>query len=1017
MGCRLYSHSGAPGGLPSGKGYRPWRVVAGLLALALILGFCGFSLARELAPAEKPPPTSGSEVALNPEERLWLTRHDGRIRVGITVIPPQVLPDNGAYKGLSVDYLRLLEGKLGVRFQLVPFATWNEVIQAARQRRIDMIFAAQRTPERLNYLLFTEPYLELPNMIVVRKERKGGSNLKEMAGWSVAVSKGSAVQEYLQREFPALDLHQVPDELTGLRQVSLGEVDAMVVEISRASYYIEKAGILNLHVSGEAGLVYRLRFAVRSDWPVLAHILDHGLAAIAPAERRAIYRRWILVPGQTSLTGRNIRIALLMLLGVVVLAVGCALTWNRTLRRKVRQRTAQLQQEMAERQRAEEGRRETELQLHALVDNLPHCLARFDTDCRHLFVNPAVTRTFGVPPEVFLGKTLREVGKLGDEEQSQLLEGLIKQAFATGEANTTEVQWQTVTGECWFEVMHVPERDPAGRVISVLGLAHDITRRKQTEDALLNSVAEVQDLYNQAPCGYHSLDRDGMFIRVNDTELRWLGYQRDEVIGKLCFSDLLTEAGRELFRESFPRFKEQGWISDLEFDLRRRDGSLLPVLLSATAVCADGEFLMSRSTIFDMTERRKSAAQEHLLSAIVHSTDDAIFAKDLDGTILSWNSGAERIYGYRAEEAIGRPVTMLVPREGQEELTTILRQLRQGERVEHFTTRRQRKDGRLISVALTISPIREPSGQVVGASTIARDVSEQMRAESEIASLNTELEGRVNERTLDLRESQRALMNIVEDLNEKTSELEAANAKLRELDHLKSMFIASMSHELRTPLNSIIGFSSILHDAWVGPVNDEQKENLATILRCGKHLLALINDVIDVSKIEAGKIEPLPEDFDLRELAEEAVGLIGPALQEKGLELRIEVPAQPMHTDRRRLLQCLLNLLSNAVKFTEQGSVAVTAQILPAAGPTGKVPLVELSVTDTGVGIQPEDLPKMFQPFVRLESPLQVTVPGTGLGLYLSRRLAVQILRGDILLTSEFGRGSCFTLRLPARLP
>jgi signal transduction histidine kinase len=267
-----------------------------------------------------------------------------------------------------------------------------------------------------------------------------------------------------------------------------------------------------------------------------------------------------------------------------------------------------------------------------------------------------------------------------------------------------------------------------------------------------------------------------------------------------------------------------------------------------------------------------------------------------------------------------------------------------------------------------------------------------------------------------LKESQQALMNIVEDLNEKTDELERANARLQELERLKSMFIASMSHELRTPLNSIIGFSSILHDEWLGKVTPEQKENLAIILRSGRHLLSLINDVIDVSKIEAGRIEVCIQEFDLYDLIMEGSAYVAKDIRDKGLELTIEAPHLPLVTDRQRLMQCLLNLLSNAMKFTERGEIALRARaVVPPDRP--EFPLVEISVADSGIGIRGEDLSKMFSPFVRLVSPGQATIPGTGLGLYLTRKLCVEILRGDIRLTSEFGRGSCFTITIPARIP
>jgi signal transduction histidine kinase len=284
----------------------------------------------------------------------------------------------------------------------------------------------------------------------------------------------------------------------------------------------------------------------------------------------------------------------------------------------------------------------------------------------------------------------------------------------------------------------------------------------------------------------------------------------------------------------------------------------------------------------------------------------------------------------------------------------------------------------------------------------------------------------VMERSRELQGNQQALMNIVDDLNQKTDELEQANTKLQELDHLKSMFIASMSHELRTPLNSIIGFSSIIRDEWLGPVNPEQKENLETIQRSGKHLLSLINDVIDVSKIEAGRIEACLEEFDLYDLMTEAVQYVEQDLRDKGLELHLDIVHHPVCTDKRRLLQCVINLLSNAVKFTEVGAVSVHTAVTAVADIGQKngersssrtaSGIIEISIEDSGIGIAEGDIHRLFEAFVRLDSHLKITAPGTGLGLYLTRKLVAEVLGGDILCKSEIGVGSRFTLRIPERI-
>ncbi|HXC92767.1 MAG TPA: ATP-binding protein, partial [Geobacteraceae bacterium] len=262
-------------------------------------------------------------------------------------------------------------------------------------------------------------------------------------------------------------------------------------------------------------------------------------------------------------------------------------------------------------------------------------------------------------------------------------------------------------------------------------------------------------------------------------------------------------------------------------------------------------------------------------------------------------------------------------------------------------------------------------------------------------------------------------------VQERTVELEEANYKLREIDRLKSMFIASMSHELRTPLNSVIGFSSIILNEWVGPLNEEQKENLAIVLRAGKHLLSLINDVIDVSKIEAGLIEINREEFELHDVITEVATTLAKEIENNGLELHISSLQVKMHTDRRRLLQCVLNLLSNAVKYTEKGTISIVVNLVKGriCGEMNEPPpdferdFVEISVEDTGIGIREEDKAKIFKPFMRLDSKLLPNVHGTGLGLYLTRKLVTETLKGDITFTSEYGSGSRFVLHLPLLNP
>ena len=263
-----------------------------------------------------------------------------------------------------------------------------------------------------------------------------------------------------------------------------------------------------------------------------------------------------------------------------------------------------------------------------------------------------------------------------------------------------------------------------------------------------------------------------------------------------------------------------------------------------------------------------------------------------------------------------------------------------------------------------------------------------------------------------LKEYSESLEHIVElrthELEGKTVELKSANIRLQEADRLKSIFLASMSHELRTPLNSIIGFTGIILQGMSGEVNEEQKKQLTMVKNSASHLLSLINDLLDISKIEAGKVELSLEEFRLDDVMRETVETFMPKVKEKGVELLADFSeGLPLFSDKRRVKQILMNLVSNAVKFTDQGSVKIASRIL-------KDKILEMRVTDTGIGIKKESMNKLFMPFQQIDSSLTKSHEGTGLGLHLSKKL-VALLGGNISAKSRHNKGSEFTFTLPLK--
>jgi PAS domain S-box-containing protein len=357
---------------------------------------------------------------------------------------------------------------------------------------------------------------------------------------------------------------------------------------------------------------------------------------------------------------------------------------------------------------------------------------------------------------------------------------------------------------------------------------------------------------------------------------------------------------------------------------------------------------------------------QSLLAAIVDSSDDAIVSKNLDGVVTSWNRGAERIFGYLAEEMIGQPITRVIPADRQNEEPAILERLRRGERIDHFETVRVRKDGSTVDVSLTISPVRRPDGHIVGASKIARDITQHKLA---------------------------------------VRKLQEANEALARADRMKVEFISTLSHELRTPLTSIVGWIHVLKD---DPQTDDLKQGFEVIERNIRVQTQLINDLLDMSRIETGKMTLDLQRLDLAGAVQAAIDSVLPTAEAKGVRLIStfgNVHGVVMG-DRNRMQQIVWNLLTNALKFTPKGGrVHVTIQRVNSHA--------EIAVIDTGAGIAPEFLSRIFDRFTQADSSLSRKFGGLGIGLSIAKHLT-ELHGGSISAKSGgLGHGASFCIQLP----
>ncbi len=403
-------------------------------------------------------------------------------------------------------------------------------------------------------------------------------------------------------------------------------------------------------------------------------------------------------------------------------------------------------------------------------------------------------------------------------------------------------------------------------------------------------------------------------------------------------------------------------------------------------------------------QKAKKDMEESLtyLQGVLNDSQDMIITTDREGRLVKYSKGGERIMGYRADEVIGSKVSEFYV--NKDERTNILKTLHEKGAVYNYETKLLKKNGSPVDISLTISVLRDKTGSIIGTVGISKDITEEKRLREELKKKNEELE--------ELTE------NLEDKVFERTKELEKINRELSKANEMKGRFIANASHELRTPLHSIIGFSEILLQKTFGDLNEKQQRYTNTIYTSGKHLIHLVNNILDLAKIEAGKMELSHQTFPLKTTIDEVLMVLKPLAGKKVIEPKIEMSSEvdSFTADKIKFKQILYNLLSNAIKFTpEGGTVGVNIEkvkgnkeILPWALESQR--LLKVSVWDTGVGIRPEDREKIFEEFEQLD-PSKST-EGTGLGLSLTKKL-VELHGGQIEVGGTYGQGAIFNVYLP----
>jgi PAS domain S-box-containing protein len=596
-----------------------------------------------------------------------------------------------------------------------------------------------------------------------------------------------------------------------------------------------------------------------------------------------------------------------------------------------------------------------------------------DLDGKVTFLNPVAETMTGWKSEEAGGQPLETVFNIINEQTRQPADNpitkVLREGVVVGLANHTALIARDGT-ETAIEDSAAPIKDAAGRIFGAVMVFHDVTERRRAESERERLIKVLERSLNEI----YIFDTERLcFQYVNEGARRNLGYTMDEM-RRMTPLDLKPEFTEACFREMVKPLlsgeKEKHVFHTVH---RRKDETLYPVEVHLQSVAHQGERVFL-AIINDITERRQSEEAKFRLAAVVESSVDAIISKTLDGTITSWNKGAELMYGYAAEEVIGRPVTILIPPNRADEETAIIERLRRGEKIEHYETVRMRKDGTLLDVALAVSPLKDADGRIIGASKIARDITERKRAEAELQKAKEDLEQRVLERTASLRET--------------TQHLEA--------------FCYTIAHDLRSPLRAQQSFAQVLLEDYKDSLDPMGREFVQRIINSAKRLDRLVEDLLAYSRLSRSDLEF--ENVDLEKVVREVQISLAHEINNREATLSTG-PLLPVSAYQPTLQLVITNLISNALKFAktdERPQIRIWSE--PRDGS------VRLWVEDNGIGMSMENTKKIFGVFERLH-PMD-KYPGTGIGLAIVHK-GVERMGGRAGVESEPGKGSRFWIELP----
>lgn len=1019
-----------------------------------------------------PAMAADDSLRLTKEEQAWIKAHPQITVANETDWPPFDYVEDGEPAGYSIDVARMIARKTGLRLKFVNGYTWQNLMRQFKDGKIDVLPALFVNDERLKYISFSKSYYAQPSVMVVHDKNKDIVKIESLAGKRVAGVKGYSFTTAIKRIMPTATILEVSSMLEGLKAVSLGKADAFIDSIGTVSYLLENNYIPNLRIISDINHADLdapdIHMGVSKDKIILRNILDKTLASISRKEKRELAKRWFyelaakekqsikLSSKQQEWLSQHSKIR-----------IGIMNAWPPMDYVDTNGKPQGIGVKFIDALNTRFGNRFEivpglwkdnfsaikEKHLDALMDITP----RPDREVFVHFTKPYIE----VPHVIYTRKgespklSLAELnGQTVAVEKGFFIVKVIQKKYPAVRVKEYKTTSDALDALSKNEVdAYVGNRAVASYIIENELITNVIAQGKIKETSSVNAIGIRKDW---------PILREILQKGLDDISAS----ERSQIINPNPELNKIAELKSKLFKKLTK--KERSWLDNKPIVHLGVDSSWPPVewidekgnyqgmtsdYMKVIADMLGLNIAKPEKMIWKEVLSRAKRKEIDVLTAVV-STEErreflnftspyltfpfVVFTRD-DASLVT---NLRDVYGKRVGIEDGYSSQEKLQRDHpQLKLTTykttkdILYALSVGE-LDAYIGNLTVAIYLLNKEGLTNIKVAAPTKYSFDLSLGVRKDNPELHSilEKALSMIDEETKNEIRQHWLKLNykvgldyalvikitiavsvllvlilfwiywiQRQKKIISLAK------AETEKVNAKLEELNQLKSLFIASVSHELRTPLNAVIGYSSIMMNGLHGELNKEYQEYSERIHKSGEHLLSLITDIIDISKIESGNLDTELEDFDLDDIVDEAVNNLQQLAESKNLIVTSHVAKGILlHTDKRRLFQCILNFVSNAVKYSVEGEVTVTAE--------EDENNVTCTISDTGVGICEDDMKKLFEPFGRFDSSIKVKTEGTGLGLYLTNKIVTDMLQGEIGATSEFEKGSSFWIRIPRNI-